>query len=572
MIKLNKMFTPELLKKGAIITGIATSVLPVINSKNQENTTTNVLEYMDKSPATLSNRAFSDMPNPLEVKELPADFFDRLLKGCEVKISSEEDEFFDPSMYEASECITDEAVYKEVLDKFKNPNIKKVIEILFEQNALYENNAEILYDIEVKSRNIEDKTVLAKLEQIFNEIISIKPEDDDEYFEITLKGDFLIHEAYQIVEAYNTIKGNYVQYKKIEHFNSPLKNQENLSTTQEYLETRDIEEMIDNEGEFLDDEEDYENVGLRENLKKRIFDGEKTNNIEVEDFLWAQKCEAFETLRTDLELKQYLYKILLKELKLPAATEEKCIKILEEYNVMVIPYLATEDINIELEAVRKELSTWTVASNGKAKLPELISLNSIKKDFLFDTVGQYHHAYDMIELKNGFLNTITFALRHEIMHRNDLLKNNFSHIGEELVQLLAEIMPIKQEGKLKVRDYEKCKYREEFLKAGISPAHISYAYTDRAEFIAVAAEGDVSRYSPEFREVLIKLGMPSYVFDLQTQSSVVTKNCKIYDEVIKENPEVTDYRKLARLYDEKILEKRKKNTEKLLKMIFGDDK
>ena len=35
----------------------------------------------------------------------------------------------------------------------------------------------------------------------------------------------------------------------------------------------------------------------------------------------------------------------------------------------------------------------------------------------------------------------------------------------------------------------------------IEPKHIEYAYQNRREFLAVASEGDSTKYSPEFKEV-----------------------------------------------------------------------
>ncbi len=44
---------------------------------------------------------------------------------------------------------------------------------------------------------------------------------------------------------------------------------------------------------------------------------------------------------------------------------------------------------------------------------------------------------------------------------------------------------------------------------------VDYAYTNKREFVAVAAEGDMSKYSKEFKSDLMKLGMPEWVFNLQ---------------------------------------------------------
>ena len=42
-------------------------------------------------------------------------------------------------------------------------------------------------------------------------------------------------------------------------------------------------------------------------------------------------------------------------------------------------------------------------------------------------------------------------------------------------------------------DLDKCKYVKEFENAGIPDWHIPYAYTNKADFLAVASEGDYSK-------------------------------------------------------------------------------
>lgn len=56
----------------------------------------------------------------------------------------------------------------------------------------------------------------------------------------------------------------------------------------------------------------------------------------------------------------------------------------------------------------------------------------------------------------------------------------------------------------------KAKYWNEFKNAGIPEQHIPYAYNNPLEFIAVASEGDMSKYSDEFKKVLIRFGMPEW--------------------------------------------------------------
>ena len=129
-------------------------------------------------------------------------------------------------------------------------------------------------------------------------------------------------------------------------------------------------------------------------------------------------------------------------------------------------------------------------------------------------------------------------------------------------------MPTKYIHERAVRDHANCKYREELLKAGIAPDHIRYAYTNRAEFIAVAAEGDMSKYSPEFKNDLIKLGMPEFAFNLKTINPTIIRCTDIMEVVSKKFPEIKDFNKLV-LYATQEDALRKARAEKLLNALFG---
>ncbi|MBO5435764.1 hypothetical protein J6A31_08230, partial [bacterium] len=51
--------------------------------------------------------------------------------------------------------------------------------------------------------------------------------------------------------------------------------------------------------------------------------------------------------------------------------------------------------------------------------------------------------------------------------------------------------------------------------------HIPYAYENPKEFIAVAAEGDMSKYSPEFKKLLVAMGMPEWQLNLKSIDNAV---------------------------------------------------
>jgi hypothetical protein len=97
-----------------------------------------------------------------------------------------------------------------------------------------------------------------------------------------------------------------------------------------------------------------------------------------------------------------------------------------------------------------------------------------------------------------------------------------------------------------VQDFENCKYREEFLKAGVFPSDIKYAYTNKKEFIAVASQGDMREYSDEFKNVLVKMGLPEFALKLPQTNNEIISNVNQVKRVMKEHPECKDYDSILR--------------------------
>jgi uncharacterized protein YcgL (UPF0745 family) len=180
-----------------------------------------------------------------------------------------------------------------------------------------------------------------------------------------------------------------------------------------------------------------------------------------------------------------------------------------------------------------------------------------------DIRGNLHH--------NGGKIHSSRIIRHEIMHLNEPTMFTRFSADPELAKLIRSIIPsriIEIDGRKKeVLDWENCKYREEFLKAGVDPEHISYAYTNKNEFLSVAAEGDLSQYTPEFREVLIKMGMPEYVFDLPLDDFKIECNVDRVKNILKEHPDA-DFDEIVE-HIKKKREQEERNADALFEMIFG---
>lgn len=175
--------------------------------------------------------------------------------------------------------------------------------------------------------------------------------------------------------------------------------------------------------------------------------------------------------------------------------------------------------------VYKELTNWIKVSEGKAKFPPIIDFSTAKSNW-YDTTSAYgksasagysHPAYNgAIAFKDFKLKTVSNAMRHELTHTNDLKRGTKIPKDYNLNEIMPKFDETLPNGNIiKSGDAKKGKYYQEFVNGGISDYKISYAYNNTKEFIAVASEGDMSKYSSEFKQVLIDFGMPEWIFNLE---------------------------------------------------------
>ena len=143
--------------------------------------------------------------------------------------------------------------------------------------------------------------------------------------------------------------------------------------------------------------------------------------------------------------------------------------------------------------VREELEAWYKASSGKAKMPPTIDLQTAKQNYIDNkscygsggAAGFCEYGSRGISLDGHESMRI---LRHEITHAYD--EKHLSRFPKNL------------EGESKIWN--------EFRKGGIPEWHINYAFNNPAEFIAVAMEGDLQKYSEEFIKQLHEFGLPKW--------------------------------------------------------------
>lgn len=213
----------------------------------------------------------------------------------------------------------------------------------------------------------------------------------------------------------------------------------------------------------------------------------------------------------------------------------------------VYTFVRSKNDGSSLEMLSKELNDIEQASGKTASYPACIDFTKYNKYFVRDEASGISSGKTINVLGNKQV-----TLRHELIHQNDPYNSQTGDLCnyEKLDEVLSG------------------KYMEEFRKAGIDERSIQYAHTNRADYIAVlAAQGDLSKCSKEFKDVLINnLGMPEWAFKLKplkiaTELSSTVKDLNAGDVVVKEfndygRIEITKYDENK--YDYKLLDNKSK--------------
>ena len=248
----------------------------------------------------------------------------------------------------------------------------------------------------------------------------------------------------------------------------------------------------------------------------------------------------FETLKTEFVTnknmsksekismyKEYYLSKIHEDLKIKCAKEgvdvsiieNSLINMIEKYNVPV--FLDKNALPADVLLINIELEKWHVASNGKATLPPMIDTSKLdviffKSNYTLDFGGADGYCFSgnkRISLNGS--GGIGETFRHELTHANDPIPDAWGKFGKDgHIDISENNKAFK----------EKTWYREELERAGVH--NIDYAYTNKREFIATAAEGDFSKYSPEFKQVLVDLGMPEWMFKLDEVEVKLDLNSK----------------------------------------------
>ncbi len=265
-------------------------------------------------------------------------------------------------------------------------------------------------------------------------------------------------------------------------------------------------------------------------IPARVKQGGMALNGDMQELMRWNSAIRYMKKYPNTDIANNFYKYYLDYIKgyVPETCMQKIIEINNECGVKIIMPSGFNIPNAEksLEILQNELHKWTKASDGQAKLPPVVMFNASNPMFIygeglanFTTIAASEASYGGSLVFPEISPEKLRSLRHELTHTND------SKLGENIpVQYnLDEIIPHKEINgpngtKRKILPkIEECRYAYEFRNAGLSDDRILYAHTNTKEFIAVATEGDMSKYSPEFKQLLIDFGMPEWVFKLDEQ-------------------------------------------------------
>ena len=388
----------------------------------------------------------------------------------------------------------------------------------------------IQQDIRYSLEQVEDSELKEQINNSIDEIIN------SSFF--TKKGKLVkLKELQKVVDAYNNMNSNYTTIRKSD--NGSVHN--NIKFFK-YLEKNNPELLkVLNPNEKS--ESRFKNFVL--NYIEKVIGDITRSDIEnhMKDFILEQKYDVLVEYckEYDNEYSTKFYKEYLDSLDVPANIKQKCSDISNDFGVKIFLPKNLDNAETNLNFIYDEFAEWNKRSGGNFKRPPVIDIMQAKSDYI-DKTSAYGknksagysecHTSGAISL-DGF-NNVEYALRHELTHTNDFKRSN--EFPEDFLVYDLVLTDTTAEVKTPVLNVRESKFYEDFVKIGIPLEHISYAYNNPMEFIAVAAEGDLSKASPEFKKQLIDFGMPEYLFEMEPPQS----KKEIADEIqmwLNKNPD-----------------------------------
>ena len=369
--------------------------------------------------------------------------------------------------------------FEEALNKFKAESDVVPDEIL---------------DLQQTIALVEDKAILDYIDRKLESGIN----DSSTLYETLM-------EISSLVDAVNQANQHYIKIKNPES----IIDNTNVSNMSKYLHETSGRKDVLNDTEVLSQtlgtsEEGATNV-------KRDFD----NQARFETLTQYLKEYPNSPIADHLYNTQYVE--YCKEIGIEPALIDKILSFNAKYNTKIV--LSENNLLAKntkaLDFIDAELNKWKVASKGMAKIPSVIDFNKAKTEW-WDATTAYGKNSASASADNSSINfsdelyALGSTVRHEITHMNSkrlAVNPEFSNFVQ-YKEIIVNGEPVE------VLDIENSKYAKELLKAGLNEREIEYAYNNQEEFIAVASQGNLSAYSPEFRKVLVDLGMPEWIFNL----------------------------------------------------------
>lgn len=257
--------------------------------------------------------------------------------------------------------------------------------------------------------------------------------------------------------------------------------------------------------------------GFTEYLKKGTERFKTIGEDGIPELHFNDLMAGYDEFEVKKKKNKYLTDYLYEKYYLPrlsACSRTTCKKILDDFGVRL--FVGDERSKKTPQLVYDELSEWKTKSRGKFNVPPLLDISGLNCRYIHknDVEGYYDVATETIHLRGE--ERIKKHLRHEMFHANDDNLNEGSNIINGIdFNKIAKRGAAGYDGSKGRLIFDECLYRDEFLNAGIAPGYIYYAYTNPNEFKAVAVMGDCSRYSPEFKTLLVKLGLKPYILEMK---------------------------------------------------------
>lgn len=217
------------------------------------------------------------------------------------------------------------------------------------------------------------------------------------------------------------------------------------------------------------------------------------------------------------EMANYLYERYFLT-KIPEKSRDSYRRIRNEFGT----YVFTENSEVfSLDnRIYSQLDDWRKASSGKAKYPTVIDFSRAKKNFIDEKPADAFFSFKLSSI--NFQNDSFYWLdqektfRHEMTHLNDPIWERDGLInGINVDQIIKSKL-----------------YAQELRNAGIKEEKVEYAHTNKRELLAVAATGDYRKYSEEFKQVLVRLGMPEWIFNLKPLHNADIKTEELPKDIV----------------------------------------